>query len=161
LKVLNFIDKYVEEIVCATTFLLFVILSNFQVITRYVLPAEMTISWTEEIARYLFIWCMFIGISWCIKEKLHLRVDMINLVISKNASRILEIITNLGIIVFTLITGYYGYKVFLKQVTFGQTLAASGLPMWLVYLVLPVSALLVIFRSVQRIYHLSKSKQEV
>jgi len=160
-KVLSFLDKYFEEIVCATTFLVFVVLSNVQVIGRYLLPADLAISWTEEIARYLFVWCMFIGISWCIRENSHLRVDMINLVISKKASRVLDILISVAITLFTLIIGYYGYKAFMKQFVFGQVLSASGLPMWLVYLVLPVSALLVIYRSLQRVYSLARSKQGV
>jgi TRAP-type C4-dicarboxylate transport system permease small subunit len=150
------IDKYLEETICAVTFLLFVILSNVQVITRYILPPDYTIVWTEEIARYLFIWCMYIGISWCIKDDSHLKVDMIKLVISPKAHRALEIVISLVIVAFSAVMIFYGYKIFQKQLTFGQTLAASGLPMWLVYLCFPVSAVLVIARSIQRIFKLSR-----
>jgi len=156
LKIFSFLNKYAEETVCATTFLLFVILSNLQVITRYVLPAEYSLVWTEEIARYLFVWCMYIGISWCIKDDSHLKVDMIKMVISPATLRILEIIISIIIVLFSIVMVGYGYKIFMKQVTMGQTLAASGLPMWIVYLSFPVSALLVVIRSVQRIFKLSR-----
>lgn len=156
MKIINYFDKYTEEVLCATTFLLFVILSNLQVITRYVLPAQYSLVWTEEVARYLFVWCMYLGISWCIKGDSHLKVDMIKMVISPASLRILEIVISILIIAFSAVMVGYGYKVFMKQVTFGQTLAASGLPMWIVYLSFPVSALLVIIRSIQRVYKLSR-----
>ncbi len=155
LKMVRYLNKHLEEIICVTTFLLFVVLSNLQVITRYVLPVEMSFVWTEEIARYLFVWCMYIGISWCIREDSHLKVDIIRQIISPEALRILEIFISIAIIGFSFVMVYYGYIVFMKQIVFGQKLAASGLPMWLVYLSFPVASLLVVIRSLQRIAKLS------
>jgi TRAP-type C4-dicarboxylate transport system permease small subunit len=118
----------------------------------------MSFVWTEEIARYLFVWCMYIGISWCIRGDSHLKVDIIRLVISTRALRVLEIFISVAIIGFSLVMMYYGYIVFKKQIIFGQKLAASGLPMWLVYLSFPVASLLVVIRSLQRISKLSAQK---
>lgn len=154
MKIYKVIDNHFEEFLCVLSFIFFVVLSNLQIVVRYVMPTFISIPWTEELARYSFIWCMYLGFSWCIREKEHLAVDIFKLFLSPEMQRVQEILISLVIIVFTVIVGWYSFEVLLQQIRIGQTLPASGLPMWLVYLAFPASFILVLVRSFQRIYSL-------
>ena len=156
LKIYNVIDKHFEEFLCVLCFVFFVVVSNLQIVVRYLLSAYISLPWTEELARYSFLWCMFLGLSWGIRENEHLTVDILKLFLSPGMQRVQAILVSLVIIVFTVIVGWQGFEVFWGQMRMGQKLAASGLPMWLVYLAFPASFFLVLVRISQRIYRLSQ-----
>ena len=40
---------------------------------RYVVGASL--SWSEELARYVFIWLVYIGISYAVQMKAHVKVE--------------------------------------------------------------------------------------
>ncbi len=47
----------------------------FQVLSRHLIRMPMV--WTEEIARFSFIWCAFLGASLAIKNKAHFAVQLL------------------------------------------------------------------------------------
>lgn len=52
-----------------------VILLTIQVIWRYVFNSPIT--WTEELAKWLFVWSTFIGAAWVAKKNLHIEITMV------------------------------------------------------------------------------------
>lgn len=46
-----------------------------QVVLRY--GFSYSLSWSEELARYLFVWLMWLGVSYAARNRTHLRVTMI------------------------------------------------------------------------------------
>lgn len=46
-----------------------------QVLFRYFI--KVSVPWTEELSRYLYIWCIFIGSAIASKEKLHMDLEFI------------------------------------------------------------------------------------
>ena len=52
-----------------------VVLVFFQVVMRYVF--QNSLSWSEELARYIFLWQTWLGASYAVKEHRHLRVEML------------------------------------------------------------------------------------
>ena len=53
----------------------FVFATVFQVLARFVL--KISAPWTEESARYVFIWMTFIGAAYGAKKKQHIRIDIL------------------------------------------------------------------------------------
>ena len=47
----------------------------FQVLSRHLIKMPMV--WTEEIARFSFIWCAFLGASLAVKNKAHFAVQLL------------------------------------------------------------------------------------
>jgi TRAP-type C4-dicarboxylate transport system permease small subunit len=47
----------------------------FQVLSRHLIKIPMV--WTEEIARFSFIWCAFLGASLAVKNKAHFAVELL------------------------------------------------------------------------------------
>lgn len=112
-----------------------------QVIARYALSDSL--SWSEEVGRYLFVWMTFLGAALAVRNRLHVSLDMLVTRLPPGGQRICWVISYASMFVFTLILIYGGYAFVLRGSR--QTSAALQMPMQYVYLVLPVSGLLILF----------------
>ena len=50
-----------------------VVIMFIQVFCRYVL--NNSLSWSEELTKYLFVWMTFLGGALCLRDKIHIGVD--------------------------------------------------------------------------------------
>jgi TRAP-type C4-dicarboxylate transport system permease small subunit len=66
-----FLENF-EEYLCAILTLVFIAVLSIQVFMRYVLQGS--ISWSEEVSRYAFIWMMFLSASLASQKRTHIRV---------------------------------------------------------------------------------------
>ena len=71
-KLINFYNQLEAHLlVCSLIFT--VILVFFQVILRYVFSSSL--SWSEELARYIFIWQIWLGTSVAQRDNSHVRIE--------------------------------------------------------------------------------------
>ena len=61
-KVLNWLDANLEQFLLCILLAAMAIVMGIQVFCRYVL--SMSLSWSEELTRYLFIWSGFLSVSY-------------------------------------------------------------------------------------------------
>lgn len=75
-KYTKFLDglESVEKVFLAVTAAIMVIVIAYQVVLRYVFNASN--AWSEELARYLFIYDVFIGSAIALRKNSHLQVDV-------------------------------------------------------------------------------------
>jgi TRAP-type C4-dicarboxylate transport system permease small subunit len=113
----------------------------WQVASRYLLRAPS--SFTEELARFLLIWVGLLGAAYAAGRNMHLAVDLLPAHLSGPGRRLLEG-TILGLILlFALaVMGYGGARLVWVTLHLGQTAAALRMPLGYVYIVLPLSGLL-------------------
>ena len=64
----------VEKVFLVVTAAIMVIVIAYQVVLRYVFHASN--AWSEELARYLFIYDVFIGSAIALRKNSHLQVDV-------------------------------------------------------------------------------------
>ncbi|SHF47705.1 TRAP-type C4-dicarboxylate transport system, small permease component [Desulforamulus putei DSM 12395] len=143
------IDKHLEEYLLSFLLSTTVILIAVQVFMRYVMHASP--SWTEELARYLFIWMVYIGISYGVKMQRHIKVDAIMLILPFKAQKYLLIFSNILFIVFCVFIIQQGTAVAMNLLSFGQTSPALSIPMGYIYMASPIGFSLAIIRLVQNI----------
>ena len=155
LKLLRWLDLHLEETICAVLMIFFVLLCNFQVLTRYAFTS-INVPWTEEIARYSFIFSMYVALSWTIRVDNTLKVEILKMLLPKKGQLVQEILTGLVVIVTAAVLLNYSWAVYMKQVNMGQLLPASGIPIAWVWLSYPLAFILTILRSIQRIVMLIK-----
>ena len=122
-----------------------------QVFFRYVL--NNSLSWSEELARYLFIWMIYIGISYGVKLDKHICVDAVYTFMPKGIKRGYAIVAYLLFLAFAVFIVYYGIMVVGMQISSGQVSPAMGLPMQYVYAAPVVGMILTIIRLIQKIYY--------
>lgn len=106
-----------------------------QVAARYVFRSP--IPWTEELARYLFIWLVFIGTAAAFRQGKHLKIESVSHWRSSAAKAIARGSVHL------LVTGFLLTMILsspnILRITFGQTSPTLSLPMGFVYLSFVVS----------------------
>lgn len=152
-RVALWLEHYYEPllliiILSATSIIVFA-----QVVARYVF--DDAFYWSEEISRYLFIWLIYIALSYAVKTDKHIRMDsLVSLnILSDTGKKIVVFIADLIFLVFSLFIAYYGTQVLLVTVRRGQTMPSTELPMWLVYAAVPLGYFICSFRLVQRVVY--------
>ncbi len=113
------------------------------VFTRYVYGNQA--DWSEELAKFLLIWVGLLGAAYASGQKLHLTIDLITDSLSPTGKNRLALLINVLIILFAfsvLVIGG-GNLMYITNIL-GQTSPALQLPMYLVYLVVPISGVLVV-----------------
>jgi TRAP-type C4-dicarboxylate transport system permease small subunit len=110
---------------------------TMQILSRYtgVIPRYI---WTEEIARFCFIWIVMIGAMIAVRDGTHFDVDVLPKV-SHKVEAGLRIFVHVAMLLAALIFVTYGYQ-FAK---FGsiQSSEISGLPMLSIYIAWPIAGL--------------------
>lgn len=121
-----------------------------QVVLRYCLGYSL--SWSEELARYLFLWQTWIGASYAVKEHKHLRIDIIQNFIKGERQKIrFELFVLLIWLIFS-ITIVYQSGILIKLIYLRRQLSpALQLPMAVAYASVCVGCGLMAVRLVQEI----------
>ncbi|MDD7568498.1 MAG: TRAP transporter small permease [[Actinobacillus] rossii] len=112
----------------------------WQVFSRYVLNAPS--AFTDESARFLFIWVGLVGAAYGLGKKKHLAIDLLlmKLETAPKKQALLQLVINIISIFFiVVIMCYGGIKLVLDTIEAGQISPVLGIQMGLVYLALPVS----------------------
>lgn len=148
-RILSFLDEHFEEVIIFFALSLMSIIIALQVLMRYVFQSSL--SWSEEVARYLFIWLIYIGISYGVKKNAHVAVTATDLILTPHQQRWMRLISNTVFLAFALCIFYYGRHVCATIARLGQQSPAMDIPMWVVYAAVPTGFCLTCLRLVQRL----------
>lgn len=125
-----------------------------QIIMRYVF--ENSLSWSEELARYIFLWMIWLGASYGVKKSRHIRIEILNEKLSGKSRGYLEIIIIAVCICFCGFLAIKGGELASEIFDLGQLSAALRLPMGYPYLSVPVGASLMIIRYLEKVSEIIK-----
>ena len=134
MKKLSELYNRLEEAVCLSLLLLITFLMALQVFCRYVLHAPLV--WSEELARYAFIWMAFIGSAYTARKRGHVSIALFVNLLPRTLRIVVEIAVSI-LIVATII------KVLPESVRFTKFMGRTGssamnLPMSYVYAAVPI-----------------------
>ena len=124
---------------------------TWQVFTRLVLSNPSI--WSEEAARYVFIWLSLIGISIATGEKADVAIDYFVQKAPLAAQRVLEIVAYLATLTFALLVMVWGGYLNASQ-TMHQLNPVLPISAGVLYLAVPISGVLLTFYLV---YHLIRT----
>lgn len=134
----KFIDGINEclkwTIIIAMFVMLFVIF--IQVIFRYVFQHSLTFS--EELARYLFVYIVFFGTAVVARENGHIVVGVLVQRLKGKIAKYTKVAAYTSIILFVTILFYHGSKI--VTLTSYQLSPALRIPMSYIYLAIPVAS---------------------
>lgn len=102
------------------------------------------VSWTEEATRYLFVWMIFLGLAAGFRTVEAARVTVfINMLpgVLRKVSVPIYVVSSL---VFFALTAWTGWSLAKQQYMMNETAATLIVPMWLIGMIMPVSALLAV-----------------
>ncbi|MBN1293708.1 MAG: TRAP transporter small permease [Candidatus Latescibacteria bacterium] len=139
-------NMLVEEFIIAILLCIMVFMVCAQVLSRYVL--HKSLSHTEELVRYMFVWMTFLGVSVAAFRGKHLSVTLGTYIIPERFLAVIKKLYVLSAILLTVIIFWFGSRVVFLQLITGQTTAALGMPMWVIGLAVPVCAVVLLIRIV-------------
>ena len=102
--------------------------------------------WSEELARYIFIWMIWLGTSVSMKQKEHIRMDMLMNAVHGKGKLVLDLVSGIIMLAFCIFLVKYGWDLVASMMSRGNKSVALRLPMWIVYSSLPFSQLIVALR---------------
>ena len=153
---LKAIDDYLEETILLILLVLMTCIMGIQIVSRYVFQNSLT--WSEELVRYMFVWSAFLGVPFCIKHGLSIKVDQFRNLFPIPLQKVLMYIDKIIIFLLFLVLFIYSFTVVKATYLSGQTSPAMQLPTWTVQISVTVSSLFSIIRSIQNLSHLVRGK---
>ena len=148
-KFARFYDE-IEAKVLVASLAFTVAIIFFQIIMRSVFNSSL--SWSEELARYVFIWQIWLGMSVGLRDNKHIRVELIFNFVKGKGAKCLNIIASVLCIILCVFLVYYGGKIVLNSFNKNTLSAAMRMPLWIVYMALPFSCLVTGLRYVYQLY---------
>lgn len=142
MRAVRFVVNNFEELVAGSFLILMSLATFINVILRYFFNSP--IEWAEEFSRYAFIWLVFMGAALSTKHKKHIAIDTVLLVMPKRVQALMLLLADLVSMALMLVLVYYGWIL----MTFAtQPTATMKIPQYWIYLVVPLSAALIVVHS--------------
>ncbi len=135
----KFISAYYRalDVALIASVAILIIPVSLQIFSRFtaLIPSYI---WTEEMARFFFIWMIMIGAMVGIRDGAHFDVDLWP-ELKPRANALLRIVSNVFILVFALVFIWYGVK--FVQFGWNQTSELAELPMPFIFVAWPMAGL--------------------
>ena len=108
---------------------------TLQIVSRYtaLIPSYI---WTEEMARFMFIWTIMIGAMVGVREALHFEVDVWP-ELSRRAEAAVRIVARLGILALAVVFVIAGIE--FTRFAWHRTSELAELPRWMIHVAWPVA----------------------
>ncbi|WP_296944358.1 TRAP transporter small permease [uncultured Massilia sp.] len=159
MKILDRLEEWIiASLMAGATFVIFI-----AVVHRYLsglpIPAlqdwliTLNTSWAQELCIYMFVWMAKFGAAYGVRTGIHVGVDVL---INRLSDRWRDKFIVFGLLagaLFTGIVGTLGANFVLHMAGTDQTSADLEVPMWIVYLAVPLGSYLMCFRFLQVAWH--------
>ncbi|MCI8490178.1 MAG: TRAP transporter small permease [Lachnospiraceae bacterium] len=149
-KVLSWLNDSLEEFLMVISLILMTVIMGIQVFSRYVLGASL--SWSEELTRYIFVWAGFLSVSYCTKKCVSIKIEQFVAMFPKRGKALFKLVNHTFELIFFFYLMPFAVQYLMSAVESGQVSPACQIPMYYVQAAPLVSFLLVSVRIMQRWY---------
>ena len=148
----------IEEVlgVCLLAFILVIL--SYQIILRFIFSASN--SWSEELARYLFVWFVYMTASFAIFQWAHIRIEALIGIWPKALRKYVAVLGALVFLVYSGVIFYFSANYTMDLFLTDQVSMGMRIPMWTMYAAIPVSHGFWVIRLIQRLVLYFKNPQD-
>lgn len=164
-KAFKWLDDNLEEFILVVFLMLMTAIMGIQVVSRYVF--QMSLSWSEELTRYLFIWSGFLSVSYCSKKCISIKIEQFVALFPVRGKALWKVVNHTFELIFFVYMIPFAFSYMMSAVESGQVSPACSIPMYYVQAAPFVSFVLVAFRIAQRwivefrtVWNMRKGEQE-
>jgi C4-dicarboxylate transporter, DctQ subunit len=109
----------------------------------------------DEIASFAVIWSVFFTASIGVKKNIHVRIDVLFILLPPRAARLLDALGTTLSLAFTAYLTYSGWELVQESVMLGEmTMTMLRMPLWIPQSIIPVGGFLLSVRLLQRLVFL-------
>lgn len=151
-KFLCLVDDNLEKVFLVAGLFASFTLLTVQVIYRYVivkLGMSASISWVEELARFLFIWISYLAVPVAIKKDSMVKIDVVFGMLSDKRKATNNLIVDILMAVMAGILYYEGTGMISQQMVNPSLTAGLKIPYMIPYMILPIGFGLTVIRVIQ------------
>jgi len=142
----KFIFNNFEIYICRFFFVSFISIILLQIISRELFGVSIT--WSEELAVYLFVWFVYFGSSIAVTAGMHNRIDFQYKYLPERLVILLKVFSEITWLVFNIYFFYLCYDFVFNRMNLFWTSQTTGIPMKYIYMIMPLSFLLMTIRHV-------------
>ncbi len=129
------------------------------VVARYVFDASLV--WATELTVFLFLWSVFFAAAYCFKKDAHIAVKIVLDIVPSKLAKIMLLISHTVTLVFLATVSYFGYEYLLLVIDLDEkSIDLWDMPMWIIYLVIPISFAFASYRVAERIYIIATTSHD-
>ena len=143
LKVIDNIEKYFS--IAALAVMLVIVF--WQVVLRFVFNSAN--SWSEELARYLHIFLVYIACSYATRMREHIKIDAFLFVFPQKIRPFIIRLGELVFLAFCVVVIFYGIQQTKSTFNMGRVSSSLKISMGYIYVILPVGYSLALIRIIQ------------
>lgn len=151
-KIKTVLDKVITA-VCVVFFIAMVILTTYQVVTRYVFNSPSSVS--EVLTRYLFVWLILLSATYVFGQRDHICITALKNTFTGTPLKIVNIFGEYVVIVFSVLILIYGGGS-ITSINMVQYDSILKIPTGIIYSIIPVSGVLIVFYSILNIIKYAK-----
>jgi TRAP-type C4-dicarboxylate transport system permease small subunit len=121
----------------AVTVGLLIIPVSLQIFSRYteLIPSYI---WTEEMARFMFIWTIMLGAMVGVRESTHFEVDLLPQ-LPPRGEAVARLLGRVGVLAIALVFVFAGIE--FTKFAWKRTSELADLPLWLIHVAWPITGL--------------------
>ncbi len=155
----NFISKtigFINQSIAAFGISAGVAVAFTNVVARYAFDASLV--WATELTIFLFLWSAFFGAAYCFKKDAHIAVTIVLDLMPSRLVKIMMLLSHTITIIFLSAVAYYGYEYILLVIEIDErSIDLWDMPMWIVYLVIPISFAFAAYRVGEKIIQILRT----
>jgi TRAP-type C4-dicarboxylate transport system permease small subunit len=118
-----------------------------QIFSRYVLNSSLF--WSEEFARYCFIWVIFLGATVAFQKGQHICISSIMDLFHGNTRLLLDLLIQIVLLFFIVFLIRYGFSLSLNNLIWKDISPAMQVPMWCVSSIIFLAGLALLIQVLQ------------
>lgn len=149
MSVIKWIDMNAEKVLASALLAAIVLLIFSNVFMRYILNASL--SWGEELTLWLFVWFVWLGVSYAFHTGDHVRITVLRDVLSERARLFADVVIALLVLGFLVVLTIECIKLIRQPFVASQTSVVLGLPIPILYASAPIGAGLSAIRVIQHL----------
>jgi len=149
MTLVKWIDLNIEKVLASTLLAAIVLLIFGNVFMRYVMNASL--SWGEELTLWLFVWFVWLGVSYAFHTGDHVRITVLRDILSDRARLVADVVIALLVLGFLVMLTIECIKLIMLPFVASQTSVVLGLPIPILYASAPVGAALSAIRVIQHL----------
>ena len=147
----------VETFVCVFCFIVMTLGCFFQVLNRNIF--KIPVSWPEELSRFALVWMALLGSEIGLRQGKQMSVDAVVTHLPFFPRKVVECAGCLINAAFSGVAGAFAVQFVAVTYTSRQISGAMNWPMWIVYLILPLSLFLMCFYELWEFVRILRAKR--
>ena len=130
MKALKWLDDNLEEVILVVLLMCMVVIMTIQIGARYI--ANYSLSWSEELTQYMFVWATFISVSYCVKKRISIKIEQFINILPERGKAGLRLFRHTIVFIFCIIMIPFALTYVQQAVDSGATSSALHLPMYFI-----------------------------